>query len=52
VSTTYGDDNWKKLVAESKFKNLPNFGKVFSGHIALQDHGNDVWFRNIMVKKL
>ena len=52
VSTTYGDDNWKKLIANSKFKAMPDFGKSFKGHIALQDHGNDVWFRNIMIKKL
>lgn len=52
VSTTYGDAQWKQLIAGSKFKTKPDFGKIFSGHIALQDHGNDVWYRNIMIKKL
>jgi hypothetical protein len=31
---------------------MPDFGKVFTGHIALQDHGDNVWYKNIMVKKL
>jgi hypothetical protein len=52
VSTTYGDDNWKTLIAGSKFKTKPDFGKLFKGHIALQDHGNDVYFRNIRIKQL
>lgn len=52
MSTVYGDDNWKQMVAGSKFKQWPDFGTVFKGHIALQDHGNDVWYRNIMIKKL
>jgi hypothetical protein len=52
VSTTYGDDNWKKMIAASKFKQWPDFGTVFKGHIALQNHGNDVWYKNIMIKKL
>ncbi len=52
VSTTYGDENWKTLIANSKFKGMPDFGKVFNGHIGLQDHGNEVWFRNIKIKKL
>jgi hypothetical protein len=52
LSTVYGDDNWKQMIAGSKFKQWPDFGTVFKGHFALQDHGNDVWFRNIMVKKL
>lgn len=52
VSTTYGDAQWKALIAGSKFKTEPDFGKVFSGHIALQDHGDNVWYRNIMIKKL
>jgi len=52
LSTTYGDDNWKKMVAGSKFKQWPDFGTVFKGHLALQDHGNDVWYKNITVKQL
>ena len=52
VSTTYGDDHWKQMIAGSKFKQWPDFGTVFKGHFALQNHGNDVWFRNIMIKKL
>lgn len=52
LSTPYGDDNWRQMIAGSKFKAMPDFAKTFKGHIALQDHGNDVWFRNIMIKKL
>ncbi|MHB1179719.1 MAG: 3-keto-disaccharide hydrolase [Daejeonella sp.] len=52
VSTTLWDDNWKKMVAGSKFKSMPGFGIFKSGKIALQDHGNDVWYRNITIKRL
>ena len=52
VSTTIWDDNWKKMIAGSKFKAWPDFATFKSGHIALQDHGFNVWFKNIMVKKL
>jgi len=52
VSTTMWDDNWKQMIASSKFKNMPDFGTFTKGKIALQNHGNDVWFRNIMIKKL
>lgn len=52
VSTTYGDAEWRKMIAGSKFKDKPDFGKFFTGHIALQDHGDNVWYRNIMIKKL
>lgn len=52
VSTTLWDDNWKKLIAGSKFADMPGFGTFKSGHIALQDHGDQVWYRNIMIKRL
>lgn len=52
VSTTLWDDNWKKLVAGSKFKNMPGFGTYKKGRIGLQDHGNEVCFRNIKIRKL
>ena len=52
LSTTLWDDTWKKLIAETKFKTMPGFGTFKKGKIALQDHGADVWFRNIKIKKL
>lgn len=52
VSTTLWDDNWKKMVAGSKFKTMPGFGTYQKGRIGLQDHGNEVCFRNIKIRKL
>lgn len=52
VSTTLWDDSWKKLIAGSKFKEFPGFGTYKAGRIALQDHGNLVWYKNVMIKKL
>jgi hypothetical protein len=52
VATTMWDDNWKQLIANSKFKNWAGFGMFQKGRIALQDHGNGVSFRNIQIKRL
>ncbi|MBO9199658.1 MULTISPECIES: 3-keto-disaccharide hydrolase [Niastella] len=52
LTTTLWDDAWTKMLAASKFKQWPGFGTFKNGHIALQDHGNSVWYRNIKIKKL
>jgi len=47
-------DDWNNLVAGSKFPELnPDWANVAkSGYIALQDHGDDVWFRDIKIREL
>lgn len=52
VKTTLWDDAWDEMVAGSKFKDMPGFAKYNEGRIALQDHGDDIWFRNIKIKRL
>ena len=52
VTTTLWTPEWNDLVRGSKFSKMPGFAKYKTGHIDLQDHGNDVWFRNIRIKTL
>jgi len=43
---------WTVTVEASKFKQWPQYGLAGSGHIAIQDHGNPVAFRNLKVRVL
>jgi hypothetical protein len=43
---------WGRLVAASKFREWPTYGRARRGHIALQDHGDWVAYRNIKIKVL
>ena len=49
VDCEFGSDDWNERVANSKFAAWEQFGKTAKGHIALQDHGNPVWYRNITI---
>ncbi len=44
-----GTQMWKALVACSKYRIWPGFGEAEEGHILLQDHGNEVSFKNIRI---
>jgi hypothetical protein len=43
---------WKELVKKSKFAEYADYGLARKGHIALQDHGHTVWFRNIKIRRI
>jgi hypothetical protein len=46
------DDQWRADVAASKFHEWAGFGTYTKGGIALQDHGDKVWYRNLKIKAL
>ncbi len=52
VSYRLHSTSWNELVAGSKFKDMPDYGTRDSGHIALQDHGDVVSYRNIRIRRL
>ena len=52
VDCTMSGEPWDSLVAASKFGKMPKFGNASSGHFALQDHGNTVWYRSLKIRDL
>ena len=52
VEYQLGSPELAKLIAESKFKTFPRFAKEKTGHICLQNHHDEVWYRNIRIRRL
>jgi len=52
VEYELGSPDWEKRVGEAKFKEWPGYGRAKRGHIALQDHGDWVAYRNMKIKVL
>lgn len=52
LSITRLSPEWHAAVAASKFADRPGYGDISSGYIALQDHYNEVWYRNIKIRRL
>jgi hypothetical protein len=52
VAYELGSTEWKERVATSKFAEWKKFGTNPRGHVVLQDHGDQVWYRNVRIKSL
>ena len=48
----WGSQDLKDLIAQSKFSKFPGFAQESTGHIGLQHHGEEVWYRNIRIRTL
>ncbi len=52
VDYQFYSPEWEALVKGSKFASMPGYGRIKKGHIALQDHGDKVWYKNIKIRPL
>ena len=47
-----GSTDFTERKARSKFAGLPDFAAAAPGHVVLQDHGGEAWFRSIRIREL
>ena len=52
VSYELGSADWEARRKASKFATAEKYGRATRGHIALQDHGDRVSFRNVRIREL
>lgn len=51
VEASIGGQDWAARKAGCKWKDNAKYASTLRGHIVLQDHGDDVWFRNIRIRE-
>ncbi len=44
--------SFESLIQKSKFHDIPGFADKKKGHIVLQDHAEEAWFKNIKIRRL
>ena len=52
VDVIVGSQEWEKGFQASKFKDHEQFGKIPQGKILVQDHGDEVWYKNMVIREL
>lgn len=52
VACDTASEDYRKRLAASKFATWKGYGTHAKGHVGLQDHGDDVWFRNVRIRAL
>ncbi len=52
TEATVGSAEWNKRIAESKFSDVPGFGVIPIGRIMITDHDDEVWYRNIFIRRI
>lgn len=52
LTCEFGSPRLDSLFQRSKFKDVPHFLEKRKGHIVLQNHKDDAWFRNIKIRKI
>ena len=51
VEYDLGTPRMDALLAKSKYRTIPGFAERRRGHIVLQDHGDEVWYRSIKIRE-
>ena len=52
VEFDLGTSRFDSLLSASKYAGIEGFAEARTGHIVLQDHGDDVWFQNLKIRRL
>lgn len=48
----FGSEKLDSAYKKSKFSKIPDFHKKREGHLVLQNHKDDAWFRNIKIREI